>query len=657
MNKVLIILALISFKVWAQEELEAIQVSSDFHTSSLVEFLPSVTTLQGNELKKRRELSLGDTLRNEAGVTSSTFGPNAGRPIIRGIEGDRIRILQNGLGVLDASAQSPDHSVPVDTLIVDSIEIVRGPMSLLYGSNAVGGVVNVTTNRVHTKFEEGVLSEVQTQGESAFNSLATGFKTDYGVNNWMFHFDGSYRNANDQAIPGDARSKRIQVRQPLPAGESEDDKKLENSHGVQKSLAVGASKIYSQGYAGLSFYHFDNYYGAVSEEEVQIKMKQNRVEFHSEYQMGGDFLEKLRFKSAQSFYDHREIEAGETATTFQNQGNESRLEFFTKLSDVKGISGLQNQYYNFKAAGEEAYLPSTRNIITSAFTMQELMQKKNTYSVGARVESGHIEDESSTGKEKNFVGKNGSLGYKHQFTDPFSAGLSLSYTERLPNFQELFANGNHIATGAFERGDDGLNKERAYGTELVLNYKDNRSTAALNFYTQQFKDYIALLDTGVADTDPDGEGFNFFDYDQVDALFYGMDFDARHQLEKSSYTVFSKADWVRGKNKDNGTNLPRLSPPRVTIGIEKTLKKWIGDIEAQYNFMQTKTAPGELRTDEFTLLNAGIRYEMLMNEKRLSLFARVRNLLNQEARLHTSTLKEIAPLPGRNFIGGVQYLF
>lgn len=638
------------FSVFAQEEtLDTIQVTHEGTSNTLVDFVPSVSTIKGDELKKRRESTLGDTLRNEPGVQSSSFGPNASRPIIRGLDGDRIRILQNGLGILDASSASVDHAVPVDTLVIDSIEVVRGPMSMLYGSSAVGGVVNVNTTRIHSAFEKGAISELLLQGDSSQDAVSTGAKIDYGSNNWMFHIDGAYRNANDLRVP--SVDKKDRLKEP---GQLMNTQKIPNSESFQKSIALGASHIFSKGFVGMSYYFFDNQYGTVAEEAVDIKMKQNRVELHGEYKLGGKFLKSVRLKTAQSDYGHKEIESGSVGTTFSNDGNESRLEFMTGSKNLKGISGIQTQIFNFSAKGEEAYLPPSRNNLYSVFTLQDLTIKDDIYSLGARFEFANLDDKSSDGKNRSFNGYNGSLGFRHHYSKELLHNISLSYTERLPNFQELFAEGAHLATGTFENGNPELKKEKAMALDVGIKFENSRDMLVLNFYTQHFNDYIALFDTGVADTD---SGFNIYDYAQVDAYFYGFDLDARKQLGESPLHLIVKADLVRAKDKDHGTNLPRISAPRTSVGFAYVKDRQTYDIEAQYNFEQTKTAPNESRSDDFTLVNMGVQHDIIKENGRLSLFGRLKNLLNQEARQHTSTLKEIAPMAGRHVVAGLQYSY
>jgi iron complex outermembrane receptor protein len=624
--------------------LEAIEVFDHSEDQTLVDFIPSVTTLRGRELQKRRQTSIGDTLQQEAGVNSTSFGPNAGRPVIRGLDGDRVRVLQNSLGTLDASTQSLDHAIPVDTLTIEQIEVVRGPMSLLYGSSAVGGVVNLVTNRIHTMYEEGFFSQAMVQGETVNNGLSSALHLNYGKNKWMFHADGSTRNLQNQELPSHVRG-----------GESERKGELPNSYNQQDNVAVGVSKILDRGHFGVSFNHFRTNYGTVAEEEVSIDMIQNRFEFHGEYRPEGWMVRKIKLRSAQSEYSHKEIEEGATVTTFENTGNETRLEAMTKSENMEGVFGIQTQIFDFSAEGEEAFLPKNANEKYALFSFHELMiNPKNFLSFGARVENTEVEKTSGDKDSRDFASYNASLGHQYKFNTKNSISSSISYTERAPNFQELYAEGLHVATDAFEVGDNELVKEKATALEVSFKSQDDDHRLVASVYSQVFKDYISLNPTGVNDVDSGSEIFRF---EQVDALFYGFDLDAQKDLlqyNKGRFIGFSKLDWVRAKNTDTGHNLPRISPPRATLGLEYARDTWTSDIEFQYVAHQTKTAPEESSTDSFTLTNIGYAYNVVGDAWALNLFARVRNVFDVEARNHVSFLKEIAPMPGRNFILGAQ---
>lgn len=653
MKKYLLVLAAMSLNAFAaSESLDVIEVRNHEEGQSLVDFIPSVTTIKGKELQKRRETSIGDTLKNEAGVNSTSFGPSSGRPIIRGLDGDRIRILQNSLGTLDASTTSADHAIPIDPLTVDQMEIVRGPMSLLYGSSAVGGVVNIVTNRIHSEFEKGFFSKALVQGETVNNGISSALHLNFGVNQWMIHADGSTRNLGDQRIPHYAHSSWLRKNAP-----SDDEKKnkLPNSFNKQDSVATGVSRVFDRGYLGLSFNHFNSLYGSVAEEEISIDMTQNRFELHGEWRPESGTWRKIKLRSAQSNYQHRELEGEESGTIFKNDGNETRVEGIMKKGNVEGVVGLQTQIFDFSAKGEEAFLPTSHNQKLALFTYQEYILNQNSFSLGGRVEDSRVEKKGPTPADRNFLGLNGSIGHQYKMNQESSLSTSLSYTERAPNFQELYSLGDHIASGTYEEGNATLKEEKAYALEMNLKVKNSKQSLNASVYTQIFKDYISLNPTGASGNS--GEGFTEYKFAQVDAQFWGFDVDARQQLAQVSsgvLTGISKFDFVRAKDTDSGKNLPRISPPRVTIGLEHSMDKWTSDIELQYVAHQTKTAPSERKTDSYTLTNLGTSYNITSDRSVINVFGRVRNIFDVEARNHVSFLKEIAPLPGRNFIVGVE---
>jgi iron complex outermembrane recepter protein len=631
------------------ERLDDIQVIDHNEAQNLVEFIPSVTQIRGKELQRRRQTSIGETLKNEAGINSTAFGPSASRPVIRGLDGDRIRVLQNSLGTLDASTQSLDHAIPVDMLTIDQIEIVRGPMSLLYGSSAVGGVVNLLTNRIHGVYEEGFFSQALVQGETVNNGLSSAMHLNYGANQWMFHADASTRNLGDQNLPAHVQGGEYDVKGKLP-----------NSFNKQDNMALGVSHIMDKGHFGVSFNHFNTLYGTVADEDVTIDMIQNRAEFHGEWRPEGKIFRKLKFKSAQSDYIHHELEDGERETTFKNEGNESRFEAINKSGNVEGISGVQTQIFKFSSEGDEAFLPTTNNLKAAIFTYQQFeLNPKNSLALGGRIENVDIkkyaDDDFGPSDSRNFLSLNGSIGHQWKFNDQSSLSSSISYTERAPNFQELYALGDHVASGSYEQGDSTLAKEKAYAFELSFKAKNQRTQLVVSAYTQVFKDFIALNPSGT--TGNSADGFAEFQYLQVDAIFYGADLEVRHELlewRKGVLTQFSTADFVRAKDTDSGRNLPRISPPRISTGFEYSREKWNTDIEFQYLALQTKTSPNEQSTDSYTLTNLGYTYNFIGTNSGLSLFGRIRNVFDVEARNHVSILKEIAPMAGRNFILGFQ---
>lgn len=646
----------VSFSFAQTQVLRQISVTHEGDPTNLNDYVPSVTTLKNEELQKRRQTTIGDTLSTEAGVSSTSFGPNSSRPVIRGLDGARIRILQNSLTTLDASTQSLDHNIPIDPMLVDSIEIVRGPMSLLYGSGAVGGVVNIVTDRTHHVYEEGLFTQLQTQYETVNNGISTGGRIDYGVNNWVLHFDGGHRNIGETEIPGYARTEK--ARETPPDEGDEAFGIIPNSQSEQNTLGVGATKFFSKGHMGLSFSHFNSEYGSVVEDEVTIDMIQNRFELHGEYEMTGIF-NKLTLRSAYSDYQHKEIEDGATGTIFTNTGNETRLEVQNKNGKFKGVSGIQTQFFDFEAQGDEAFLPETDNLTLAAFTYQDLALGKDSLLFGARVEQTEIEKASSdnfgASDDFSFTGVNGSLGYRLSLSENSSASLSYAYTERAPTFQELLSNGEHVATGTFEVGDSGLSKEKSHGLELGYKKKNETSEITAGAYVQQFENYISLNPRGTQNSD----GVDEYDYEEDRALLYGFDVDASQRIlktERGVLTLNERLDYLRGRNLSQDDDLPRITPFRVTLAPEYQVGRFTHDFEVQYWAAQTNVADNERRTPDYWILNLGTRYSLITDVQRIDVFFRVRNLLDDEIRNHVSFLKERVPLPGRNFIVGVQWM-
>ncbi|HLT21865.1 MAG TPA: TonB-dependent receptor [Bacteriovoracaceae bacterium] len=664
--KRLLPLLLVSPSVMAHidDTLAPIEVFDHSEDQTLVDFIPSVTTLRGRELQKRRESSIGETLQTEAGISSSSFGPAGGRPMIRGLDGDRIRILQNSLGTLDASTQSLDHAIPVDTLTVEQIEVVRGPMSLLYGSSAVGGVINLVTNRIHSEYEEGFFSQSMFQGESATNSLQSALHLNYGVKNWMFHVDGSTRNLNDYQLP-----------QHVKAGAREQKGDLLNSRNQQDNVAIGVSHIFSKGYFGLSYNHFHSVYGTVAAPDMAIDMTQNRFELHAEYRPDISWIQKFKFRSAQSDYFHKEIgnhdhgdhgsghghHHGEhQGSIFSNKGNESRFEMVTKSKNTEGVIGLQTQLHKFKVTGDEAFVPTTDNQKLALFSFHQYnFTNKNALSFGARVEGSKIDKESDPhfgdASKREFVGVSGSLGYKFKLNEKSSLSASFSYTERAPNFQELYADGEHLATGTYEEGDSSLKKEKAKALEVSYKVQEKKWEINTSVYSQFFDHYINHAPNGEIHDD-----LPVYSYEQVSAVVYGVDLDSRFEVAEIGTGVLygiGRFDYVRGKDTDNGENLARMSPARFLAGLEYKQDKWAFDLEAQHVTHQSKVSEFESTTKSYTLTNLGYTYSFVKETYAVNLFARVKNIFDVEARNHVSLLSRIAPMPGRNFIVGAQFQF
>ncbi len=613
------------------------------------DFLPTVSKLGGGKLDRKKEATLGETLSKEAGVSSSFFGPNASRPVIRGLDGDRVRMLENGIGLLDASGASPDHAVSVDPMLVESIEILRGPSALIYGSSAIGGVVNLRTNRISETGIETGHSDFNLRYSSVDQGKSAGGVACYKLGNYVFHVDGSIRSNENYEVP-------------VGSGE------VENSSNRTSQAAIGISRPFENGFAGISISGYLTDYGTVAEETVRIGMDRVRLDAAGEIKRLA-FFDSIRFKSAYTKYEHQERDSGtgEIGTIFRNRGIESRVD--AKAGNL--TFGIQQQYFRMGAIGDEAFLPTTRNSSWGLFALQEAKWGAFRPTWGLRVEAASVTGEEgtilATETTKSFLAPSTSLGMQVALPAPVSGqdwtlGFNSTYTERAPNYQELFADGAHMATGIVEKGNSSFKTENNLGLELSLKVKDRRNEARLSTYVQNFRNYIALTPTGTSDdrgTPLDtSDDLDVYEFRSTPARLFGAELEYTHQLEtvflSGNWEIDLKADWMRGLDLGGGGNLPRMVPARGTLGLRYQHSLFALDGEFQRVEGQNLLAANEIATRGYNLLNLGAEVPFSGSFGNLKAILRANNLFNVEARNHISFLKELAPLPGRNIVVGLQ---
>ena len=603
----------------------------------------AVSELKGVRLAQKRRATVGDTLRNETGVTSSDYGPSAGRPIIRGLGGDRVRVLQNGVGVLDASGASDDHAVAVEPLAIDRIEIVRGPAALLYGSQALGGVVNLLTSRVPERRPNIPAARAEAQYSSNDDGRSGGLGVDSSLGEHAaVHLDASARGSDDYRVP---TSRRVL-----------------NSQARTRSASVGASHVFDNGYFGAAFTNYDSRYGTVSERFTTIDLRQQRVDVAGEWRLDG-FVRQVRVKDSFSWYAHDEIDSGETSTRFRNVGDEARIDLFHRpVAGVTGRFGLQLNGFDFSALGAEAFLPKTSTRAGGLFVFEERARGRWRPSIGARVDLTDVGSQTDAafgeGQRKRFDGYDGSVGLTFMMAPQNALGFNASYTERAPNYQELFARGDHAATHTFEVGDAGLNKERARAFELFWRHEASGGGGRVGVFTQDFDNFIALVPTGGVG---DGGDSPRYDYRAVGARLSGAEAEYRWGLPvhvPGGVIEFSaRADLVHGENRDTGEPLPRMTPVRETAAFTYRGERLRADVEAQRSERQARTAAFETPTPAYVLVNLSLEVPLTTVIADASGFVRLNNTFNEEARNHVSLLKDVAPLPGRALVAGLRASF
>ncbi len=645
------ILATFSLPLNAEEpsalEIPEISVVGE-NEKPLLDRASTTSELSGSRLSRQKRSTLGETLSSQSGVNSSQFGPNASRPVVRGLDGDRIRILQNGTGVLDASAASQDHAVASDPLVVERIEVVQGPAALLYGNSTIGGVVNVLIRRI----PESPIEAFQGTFESRYSSNDAGRSMGLliegpisSASKWLYHVDGTARAADDYRVPQGT---------------------ITNSFNRSLNGAVGTSYVASESFAGVSVSSYTSQYGVVAEKAVNIDMRQQRFDFSAGLK-NMSWFESAKLKSTISNYQHQEVENGVVGTTFKNRGFENRLDLkHHKSSRLEGVFGLQQNFFAFEALGDEAFLPKTNNNSLALFFFEELNFGQLKPSVAGRLDSNSVASEVDPAKiatfgvnqTKSFTAKSASLGFRYKMTEILTGVLNTSYTERAPNYQELFANGPHVATGIFEIGDQQLNLEASKSVEVSLRAKAEASSGGATLFAQDFQNFIALEPTGTNDA---GSGLPISSYQSVPARLFGGELEYRRAFSDvipgGVLEIEMKADFVRGLNLKTGTSLPRQPALREKLAVIYKADRYQIDAEVQRAEKQTDLAPGERETGAYTLFNLGVEVPVRFEEITVSVLARALNLFDVEARNHVSVLKEIAPLPGRSFNLGAQATF
>ncbi len=638
------------------------------------------TVLEGDELTLQQKGSLGQTLNNQPGIASTWFGPGASRPVIRGLDGDRIRILRNGVGALDASSLSYDHAVPLDPATVERIEIVRGPAALLYGGNAIGGVVNSFDNRIPTSPIDGIHGAGELRYGGADTTRSSAGKLEAGDGRFALHVDANSRQFNDLRIPGYARSSKVR-----DADAPGSRHKLDNSDGRQDGGAVGGAYHWEHGYTGLSYSRYDSNYGSVAEPGVRLDMQQDHYGFASELRdLDGPFS-SLKFDAGYTDYQHRELESGEVHTTFKNKGYEARVEArHQPLGPVEGVIGAQLSRNEFSALGEEAFVPQTDTNSVALFMLEQWQASERlALSLGGRLEHTRV-DPDSQGSERfahadsasSFTAASLSSGAVYELTPIWSLAATLGYTERAPTFYELYANGAHVATGTYEVGDPDLGKEKAISSDLALRFDNGVHKGGVGFFYSHFRNYIGLLasgnmreghdhDHGDADHDHDHDHDHAADvpeylYKGVRARFYGIEAQDRWQLAENhlgSFALELSGDYTRAKNLDSGEDLPRIAPLRLNSGLLWELDRWQARVDVQHASAQHRKPANETSTDGYTTLGASLGYRFDVGQSQWLAFVRGENLTDQTVRYASSILRDIAPAPGRSVEVGLRTTF
>lgn len=634
-----------------------------------------IESLQGADVLKRDDIvdtmtgGLGETVAQIPGVSSSFYGAGASRPIIRGLGDDRVRVLQNGIGAIDASSASPDHAVTADGLDAERIEVLRGAAALAYGGNAVGGVINVIDGSIPRRAPEGGY------GVNALAAYTTGdqgkqgeINGDFAAGPLVLRLSAGHRETENYEIPGLARSAARRAAEPLAPGETEPQGEAPNSWTQLDTYAGGLSLVRDWGFAGVAVKRFETEYGLPPEEAAsliggKIQLEQTRIETRGDIKVDLGPFDRFDYGAQWSDYTHQEIEdTGDVATTFTNEGYELRVEahhngFGDKLD---GAIGVQASSTDFAAIGDEAFLTATTTGDTGVFVVERWDTGVWGVEGGARLERRALDN--VVNGERDFTAGSVSGGVFVRPAENWFLGATLARTERAPTAVELFADGAHIATSAYELGDNTLDKETALTLEASLRYATATTRFELNIYRADYSDYIALIDSGLVFVEstetfedpalvaPGEATLPLFTYAARDAVFTGGEISAATELFSSGdFTLRGDAalDLVRAEF-DGGGNLPRIPPRTLTVGLDADWRQFGGRVEVADVAKQDDVAAFETSTDGYTLFNARLTWTPSEENPRVRLILDGRNLTDEEAREHVSFLKDVLPRPGRS---------
>ena len=641
------------------------------------DILSGTSVVSGEELTRSLRPTIGDTLARQPGVSATSFGPNASRPVLRGFQGERVRILTDGIGSFDVSNTSVDHAVAINPLTADRIEVLRGPAALPYGSSAIGGVVNVIDSRIPRRVPDEPIhiDGIATYGSAAHERTGSGEIEAPISDKFVVHFDGSYSRSGDLDTGNYILTPALRAQ----AAASSDPEirdlaslrgKLPNSGARTWEVAGGAALITDGGNLGFSVAHTDNFYGVPvrysldadgEAEKVRLHMKQDRADLRAELPVNGGFLESIRLRAGFADYQHQEIEeTGEVGTTFYNQSIESRLELVqAKRGGWDGAIGAQFFARNFHVEGEEKFLPRNETEQLGFFTLQSFDLGTTRIELGGRYEHTRVAadaDETlfNPAYHRSFNALSGSLGVSQELVPGWRVGLNLSRTERAPSAEELFARGNHAGTQAFELGNPDFRLEKSWGIEGTLRGQGDGYTLSLSAYHNWFDGYIydVRVDDGVCMAANGGEPLSFPCYQNLQANARYLGFEAEGtvklgQIGSYALNLDGVADYVRATIVGSGP-APRIPPLRLLGGLELQGDRLSVRGEVERSFAQNRITDTETPTDGFTLVNASLSFKPIKGNGRTTITLSANNIFDVEARRAASFLKDYAPLAGRD---------
>ena len=675
------ILAVASVSVFAAENeqattLDTIRIKAHPLEQTSKDFAVADTVVDQKRLAQGA-VTIGEALSGETGISSNQFGAGSSRPVIRGQDGPRIKILQNSSENIDVSTLSPDHAVTVDPALAKQVEVIRGPSTLLFGAGTVGGLVNVTDSKLPTAMpEKGYEGNVGLRYNTGSDEkLATAGVT-LGLGDQVaLRVEGLKREANDYIAPDYVH-------------EGEKERRVDNTFAKGQTVNVGLSWIYDRGFTGISYSNRQDQYGLpghsheyeschlhglslhcgehdhdedghdhddhdhdhAHEAGPWIDLKSERYDVRTELDEPFAGFKKLRAQASYTDYQHDEIEEDTISTRFKNKGYDGRLELVhNPLGAWEGVIGTQYGQQKLELTGEEAFLAPNTTKKWSVFALEHAQLNDVHVELAARVDQQKIDIDDSSKKDFDGSAFSVSGAANWEFAPNYKLSLVTSHQERLPLAQELYADGGHFATNTYELGNDQLSKEKSNNVELGFHYDDNTFDYHVHVYHNWFDDYI------YAQTLDRYKDFRLVQYAQDKAKFYGAEAEAGYQISPI-YKLSVFGDYVRGKI-DND-NAPRVPAGRLGTKLNADFDDhWSGSAEYYHVFQQDKIAAYETDSQSYNMLNLGVAYSgNYSNVSDYRVFLNANNLLDDQVYQHASFLSTI-PQVGRNFSVGVNFSF
>ena len=704
-----------------ENDIEKLIITASPLGRSILQSSTPVSILSGDELEKNQSATLGETLKSVPGVNSTYFGPVASSPIIRGLDGPRVKVLQNGMDSSDASRVGPDHIATTEVSTATQIEVLRGPSTLLYGSGAIGGVVNVVDNRLPKTRQEGLSGRVSALHDTVSNERTISTDLNGGQDKFAWHLDAFKRKTDDYDVPEFT----------LDDGDVVDT--LENSDIDSQGFTIGAGWIGDDVSASFAYGRLETDYGIPGhshgeheeeehhddedeehdeeehdeEEAVFARMKQDRFQSIIDWKNLSGWFTEAHWHNAYTDYQHSEIEDGAVGTTFENDSFESRL--WAKHAPINGWAGVVGIHYNnsdFSAVGEEAFTPSTETTSSALFVLEEKTIGDFLWQLGARLEHvSHKPDNaffndsevSANFDSESYTANSLSAGFVYQLADNQSFAVNLAHSARAPSSAEIFSNGIHISTSTYEVGagfdlviDDSdpddiefsliqsnqsVKKEISNNLDITYRIQTEHLHANVSVFYNQIDDYLFQQNTGLEFHDEEEhegeeleaeeheeheeEGLPVYVFNQQDADLYGFEADIDWHLN-DNLRVSAFTDYIRAKlshSDDDNTNLPRIPSMRFGAELHWEQDNWHAELGATHYSKQSKIAEFETQTDGYTIVSAAFNYYVSLDNTDLTFYLKGNNLTNELARVHTSFLKDDAPLPARSFVLGAKVSF